>query len=54
MTQKEKLREATMMALRITGIANALRNDAREFDCYFPLSHATELENIANNFLKLK
>ena len=54
MTQKEKLKEAKMMALRIKCIAESLRYDARDFDCQFPLAHATELERIADDFLKLK
>ena len=54
MTQKDKLIKATMMAQQIKNVANSLRNDAREFDCHFPISHANRLEQIANEFLKAK
>lgn len=54
MTQKEKLGEARIMAMRIKSVASSLRNDARDFDCKFPLEHAKTLESIADNYLKLK
>lgn len=53
-TQKEKIIRATIMAQRIKSIASSLRQDARDFDCRFPISRASELENIANEFLSLK
>ena len=54
MTQREKLMKATMMAQAIKSIAKSLEFDARDYDCSFPLSRARELNNLANEFLKLK
>jgi hypothetical protein len=54
MTQKEKLAKAHIMACRIKSIASALRQDARDFGCRFPLSRAMELESIAKEWLDLK
>ena len=54
MTQKEKLVKAGMMACQIKSIAQSLRIDARDFDCHFPLTHAKRLEEIADEYLKLK
>ena len=53
MTQREKLTKAIMMAQRIKSVAHSLRNDARDYDCRFPIPHADTLENIADNFLKM-
>lgn len=54
MTQKEKLMRASIMAQKIKNIAQSLRYDAKDYDVHFPLQYANELENIANEFLKLK
>lgn len=54
MTQREKLMRATMMAQTIKSVARRLEFDARNYDCSFPLAHARELNNIADEFLKLK
>ena len=54
MTQREKLVKAGMMACQIKCVAQSLRHDARDLDCKFPLSHAKRLEEIADEFLKLK
>ena len=54
MTQREKLMRATMMAQAIKCVARRLEFDARDYDCSFPLAHARELNNIADEFLKLK
>lgn len=54
MTQKEKLIKATMMAQAIKSVARSLEYDARDYDCSFPLSRARELNNLADEFLKLK
>ena len=43
-----------MMAQAIKNIARSLEFDARDYDCSFPLSRARELNNIADEFLKLK
>jgi len=53
-TQKEKLIKATQMAMQVKSVANSLRQDARDFDCRFPIAHAERLERIADNFLKAK
>lgn len=53
-TQKEKLIKASLMANRIKSIANRLRADAKMYDVKFPNAFADELENIANEYLKLK
>lgn len=54
MTQREKLMRATMMAQAIKSVARRLEFDARNYDCSFPLAHAKDLNNIADEFLKLK
>lgn len=61
MTQREKLMRATMMAQAIKSVARRLEFDARNYDCSFPLvhardflAHARDLNNIADEFLKLK
>ena len=54
MTQKEKLGHARIMAMQVKSVANSLRQDARDFDCRFPLEHAKRLEQIASDYLKLK
>lgn len=54
MTQKEKLGKALLMASQIKSVANSLRFDAKDFDVQFPLRHAKRLDEIANEFLKLK
>jgi hypothetical protein len=54
MTQKERLAKAAMMAIQIKGVAQSLRYDARDFDCKFPIAHAERLEEIANEYLRIK
>lgn len=54
MTQKEKLMRATMMAQAVKSIASRLEFDARDYDCSFPLARARDLNNLADEFLKLK
>ena len=54
MTQREKLMRATMMAQAIKSVARRLEFDARNYDCSFHLAHARDLNNIADEFLKLK
>ena len=43
-----------MMAQAIKSVARRLEFDARNYDCSFPLAHARNLNNIADEFLKLK
>ena len=54
MTQKEKLGRAKILALQIKSIASSLRYDAKDYDCQFPLEHAKRLEQMADEYLKLK
>ena len=54
MTQKERIGKALIMAHQIKSVAASLRQDARDFDCQFPISHAKRLEEIANDFLRPK
>ena len=54
MTQKERLINATQMAMRVKSIAGRLRYDAKDYDVRFPLEYARELEDMANEFLKAK
>ena len=54
MTQKEKIGKAIQMAFLMKSVASSLRYDAKDYDCKFPLSHAKRLEEIADEFLKLK
>lgn len=54
MTQKEKLMRATMLAQAVKSVARRLEFDAKDYDCSFPLSRARELDNLADEFLKLK
>lgn len=54
MTQKEKLGHARIMAMQIKSVASSLRYDAKDYDCHFPIVHANRLEQIADEFLKLK
>lgn len=54
MTQKEKLGRAIQMAMQIKSVASSLRYDARDYDCKFPIAHANRLEQIADEYLKLK
>lgn len=42
MTQKDKLQIAIATMKQV---ADSLRRDARDFDCTFPLTHATRLDN---------
>ena len=54
MTQKEKLGRAIQMAMQIKSVASSLRYDARDYDCKFPIAHANRLEQIADEYIKLK
>ena len=42
MTQKDKLQFAL---ITMKQVADSLRRDARDFDCTFPLTQATRLDN---------
>lgn len=52
MTQKDKLREATKMAIGVRSIANSIRCDANEYDTRWPLTYADSLDRLADSFLK--
>ena len=53
MTQKEKLNEAMKFAMRIKSIARSLEFDANDYDASWPMYHVKDLNNLADNFLKL-
>jgi hypothetical protein len=53
MTQKEKLNEAMKVAMRVKSIAKSIEFDARDYDESWPLHHVRDLNNLADNFLKL-
>ena len=53
MTQKDKLKEAFMMAQRVKGIAHSIEFDAKDYDERWPLQYSESLKTIADNFLKL-
>ncbi len=53
-TQKEKIIKATMMAQRVKNIAKNLRNEADDYGVRFPHVYAEYMEDIANEYLKLK
>ncbi len=52
MTQREQLKEAAMMALKVKGIAKRIRMDSDDYDERWALAYADELERTANGFLK--
>lgn len=54
MTQKDKLKEATMMAMQVKSLAGQLRYDAKDYDVQWPRPYADRLEQLANHFLNLK
>ena len=45
---------ATIMAQTIKGIAKHIEFDAKDYDERWPLRHASELNAIAEEYLKLK
>ena len=53
MTQKEKIKEAFLMAQRVKSIAHNIEFDAKDYEERWPLRYVTELETIADNYLKL-
>jgi hypothetical protein len=53
MTQKEKLNKAMEVAMRVKSIARSLEFDAKDYDVSWPLHHVKDLNNLADNFLKL-
>lgn len=54
MTQKDKLKKATMMALMVRSAAKNMRCEAQDYDNKWPLHYADGLEQLANEFLNLK
>ena len=53
MTQKEKLVKAFLFANRVGFVANALEQDAREYDVRFPLARARELRELSEELKKI-
>ena len=54
MTQKEKLQQAEMMAMRVQSIARSIERECEDYDETWALNYTRDLKNIADNFLKLK
>lgn len=54
MTQKEKLQQASMMAMRVQSIARNIERECKDYDETWALSYVRDLKNITDNFLKLK
>lgn len=54
MTQKEKLKKATMMALMVRSTAKNIRYVAKNYDDKWPLQYADQLERMATEFLDIK
>lgn len=54
MTQKEKLQQASMMAMRVQSIARSIERECKGYDETWALSYVRDLKNIAENFLNLK
>lgn len=53
-TQRDKIIKAQLLANRVKSIARSLRTEAKIYDVKFPNAFADELDNIANEYLKLK
>lgn len=55
-TQKEKMKliKADMMAKRMKNIAKNLRNAADDYGVRFPHVYAEQMDEIADDYLKLK
>lgn len=54
MTQKEKLQQASIMAMRVQSIARSIERECKDYDETWALSYARDLKNISENFLNLK
>ena len=52
MTQKEKLMKGFQAIVRLKSQAEILRQEAKSYDCKWPLPIAKEIDNICDNFLK--
>ena len=50
----DKLLKAGMMAHKIKSIARSIEFDANDYDCRWPLRYAKELNDLADEYLKLK
>jgi len=54
MTQKEKLMRATMLAQRVRSIASSIASECRMYDERWALPFAQQLQEAAEEYLKLK
>ena len=54
MTQKVKLKKATMMPLMVRSTAKNIRCEAKDYDTKWPLHYADAPEQLANEFLRIK
>ena len=48
------MKSTTMMAQAVKSVARKLEFDAMDYDCSFPLTHIRDLNDVADEFLKLK
>lgn len=54
MTQKEKLGQAKIFAIRVKSIAESIKRECDDYDERWAFSYCRELTDLANDFLKLK
>lgn len=52
MTQKDKIREATMFAIRVKSIANNILSEGNDYDNSWHKSYCQTLISISDNLLK--
>ena len=53
MTQKKKLDEAIKVAMRVKSIAKSIEYDSKDYAMNWTLQYVRDLNNLADNFLKL-
>lgn len=54
MTQKEKLHQAEMMAMRVQSIARSIERECKGYDETWALGYARDLKNITETFINSK
>ena len=54
MTQKEKLMRASMLAQQVRSIASSIAFECRSYDERWALPYAKQLQDAADEYLKLK
>ena len=53
MTQKEKIREAIMFAMRVKSIASSIKSEGDDYDMQWHKSYCKQLIDVADEILKL-